>query len=104
THCCVFRKGLGVNRGRAVWIRGSQSQIASASRPYERRQEAKEFGGIAYRAAISSDTNGTCTGRHIRSGLVSARRLFQKNALPARLLFGAGSGYFASKQRPLSNT
>ena len=45
---------------------------------------AKAFGGIGYCAPISSETNGNCTGRNIRSGLPSADWLFQKKVLPPR--------------------
>ena len=62
----------------------------------------KLLGGIGYWAAISSETKGTCVARTIRSGLPSAGRLFQKERLPPRLLFGAGRGCLASKQRPFS--
>src|SRR5262245_39962918 len=61
----------------------------------------KAFGGIGYRAAMSSETRGTCPGMTIRSGLSSAGWLFQKPALPARLCFGAGRGCVDSKQRPM---
>src|SRR5215467_14007049 len=65
---------------------------------------AKVFGGITYRVAIQSETKGPCAAKTIKSGLASAGRLFQKHAVPPRLLFGAGSGCFASKHRPRIQT
>src|SRR5215831_14999235 len=100
----LFRQKVRLDLERAIGLRASDPEIASAEGPHETREEGE---GVRWDHVPGGDL--VRDQRHLRGqnhqiGPGKCGRLFQKHAVPPRLLFGAGRGCFASKHRPRIQT